>query len=528
MRILKIGRSNSCDIKLRSDHVSANHAEITLLNNGDMKLEDKGSTNGTFVMNKQIQPGKPVGIKRGDAIRFADVELNWADVPLPEDNSKYRAVYGIGTNLENEVRVTGNTVSRYHATLKIDKKGRAYIQDHSKNGTTVNGAKIQTNQDVRIKRNDAIVCGGVPVSLASLIPANNWKKVLGTAAGIAALLAVAFGIWKYVLPTDDCGEESPLEALTNATACVYGEFIIDVTVKDDPTPELFKKFGIDIEWPEKWEYGISENIKGYARGTGVSPLVNGYDIKPIPYTGTAFFISEYGELGSNRHIAMPWNYLDKELEEAIRHDFTTLFVQIRKFLEVALPHNAEIDAYYERLLKSPIEISGHHEFLGVLPSGYKHNPHTLKSDVLTCQVIAESGDQKMDVALLRLNSKQTPDDIVKKGYFHIECARVDEQSLQLGEELTTIGYPGGFDVANELHEGKEIRPTTSKISVSNRADEYQFQFQGIGKGGQSGSPIVDKDRHLVGVLYGGFGGTDITYGCNIKHLVELFEKNKAR
>lgn len=526
MRILKIGRSNSSDIKLHSDHVSANHAEITLLNSGDMKLEDKGSTNGTFVMNKQIQPGKPVSIKRGDAIRFADVELNWADVPLPEDNSKYRAVYGIGTNLENEVRVTGNTVSRYHATLKIDKKGRAYIQDHSKNGTTVNGAKIQTNQDVRIKRNDAIVCGGVPVSLASLIPGNNWKKVLGTAAGIAALVAVAFGIWKLISPQH---EEPSIEALNNATACVYGEFIIDVTVKDDPLYELLKEH--DIPWPEKWEFGIDDNnqlkMGTEVRAIGLKPQA----IHPIPYTGTAFFISEFGEMGTNRHVAVPWSSLSKAEEERIRQAYETLIKGIYDYVvELLAPMVGGVDAraYYTRLLKSPIDISGHHEFLGVLPSGYKHNPHTLKSDVLTCQVIADSGDDKKDVALLRLNSKQTPDDIIKKGYFHIECARVDEQSLQLGEELTTMGYPSGFEVANVMNEGKEIRPTTAKISVSNRADDNQFQFQGMGKGGQSGSPIIDKDRYLVGVLYGGFGGTDITYGCNIKHLVELYEKNKAR
>lgn len=65
MRLLKIGRDMSCDIVLHSDKVSSLHAEITLLNSGDILLEDKNSHNGTYVMNQPIAPGKPVNIKRG-------------------------------------------------------------------------------------------------------------------------------------------------------------------------------------------------------------------------------------------------------------------------------------------------------------------------------------------------------------------------------------------------------------------------------------------------------------------------------
>ena len=77
MRLLKVGRDSNCDIVLHSDKASALHAEITILNNGDILLEDKNSYNGTFVMNRPIKPGTQVSIKRGDAIRFGDVELIW-------------------------------------------------------------------------------------------------------------------------------------------------------------------------------------------------------------------------------------------------------------------------------------------------------------------------------------------------------------------------------------------------------------------------------------------------------------------
>ena len=50
MRLLKIGRDASNDIVLHSDKVSSLHAELTMLDSGDIQIEDKNSRNGTFIM----------------------------------------------------------------------------------------------------------------------------------------------------------------------------------------------------------------------------------------------------------------------------------------------------------------------------------------------------------------------------------------------------------------------------------------------------------------------------------------------
>ncbi len=84
---------------------------------------------------------------------------------MPEDNSAYKAIYGVGSHLNNDIQITGDTVSRYHATIKVGKDNKVYIFDHSKNGTTVDGRKIQPNTPVRIKKSSAIVCGRVPLNL---------------------------------------------------------------------------------------------------------------------------------------------------------------------------------------------------------------------------------------------------------------------------------------------------------------------------------------------------------------------------
>lgn len=56
MKLLKIGSSSSNNIVLHSDFVSSYHAEMILLDNGDIILEDKNSKNGTFVGNQKLTP----------------------------------------------------------------------------------------------------------------------------------------------------------------------------------------------------------------------------------------------------------------------------------------------------------------------------------------------------------------------------------------------------------------------------------------------------------------------------------------
>lgn len=41
MKLIRIGSSSSCDIVLHSEFVSGHHAEMILLDNGEIILEDK-------------------------------------------------------------------------------------------------------------------------------------------------------------------------------------------------------------------------------------------------------------------------------------------------------------------------------------------------------------------------------------------------------------------------------------------------------------------------------------------------------
>lgn len=519
MRLLKVGRDPNCDIVLHSPKASSLHAEITVLNNGDILLEDKNSRNGTFVMNRPIKPGTQISVKRGDAIRFGDVELIWDQVPRPEDLSGYKAVYGIGKSMRNDIQISGNTASRFHATLKIDRKGNAILEDHSHNGSTINGQPLRPGQSRRIKRTDSVACGGVPVNLSQYIPEKPYW-ILGVVAAVALLIG-CWGIWKYT-GTEKLINPATTQALENASACVYGGYYYVIDVKDDPFKSLINN------WPDKWYMGL-DNGGNLVVDTSTASLT------PIPYTGTAFFISKDGEMGTNRHVAVPWEYRTPQEEEHIRQE-TQKAIQYRwDYLQGLLVWNAEnglikwddVQAWLLRFQKSPLEISGKHEFFGIGLTGSKINSQI---DLQHAQVIAESEDPKKDVALIRLNSRKTPDYLVQMGaVYEIEKARLDERTLQPQEdELIITGYPLGEKLNNNIFDGKELRPTIHRTSLSKIPDDNQIQIQTVGVGGQSGSPVIDKSHRLVGVLCSGFQGTEVTYCCNIKHLVELYNKNRVR
>ena len=165
MKLLKIGRSATNNIVLNSGKVSTLHAELILLDSGEMLLIDKGSTNGTFVNGNQITPDVEVPVKKGDLIRFADEELNWHKVPPCDDVSKYKKVVNIGKSFRNDIIIDSSFVSRFHASLVITKDNKAFIKDSSSvNGTKVNGVKIQPGKDVRIRKGDVVICGDIDVT----------------------------------------------------------------------------------------------------------------------------------------------------------------------------------------------------------------------------------------------------------------------------------------------------------------------------------------------------------------------------
>ena len=522
MKLIKIGSSSSCDIVLHSEYVSGHHADLLVLDDGQVTIEDRGSTNGTFVGSgqKRINPGTPVQIRRGDLVRFGDTDLNWSLIPKAEDNSDYKRIINIGSNDRNEIKVPSDRVSRYHASLKIDNKGRAFIVDHnSKNGTKVNGSKIASDKPVRVKHGDSIVCGDTDLTsrLMKFIPNRfGWAKWAAAAAATVALIGGGIGIWKAIdgpkTPPGAGGPNTTVEEMVNSTVYVFAAYHFNITLEDNP---------VDAEM---FQY----------------PSPND---GPLMLQATAFFIDAEGHMATNRHVALPWNeeyrsdsihnvlkqavenymvsYIPRQVVNRSQYDLLTKSPYGRELLK-ASKSLTDLNALVSRVYRSPIKITGEMDYIAV---GYPGRYFADLDELERCNVICESGSEDIDVAILQLNNKKTPEEI--QYYFPIDY--INENKLEpMAEDLYTIGYPSGLVRAMD-QKTKSLEPTSRTTKVSKIPSRFVFEIQDDNTGGSSGSPVFDENKQLVGILsevYSGNGASSIV--VQARYLKELYEKEELR
>ena len=532
MRLLKIGRDATCDIVMHSDKVSSLHAELTLLNSGDIMLEDKGSRNGTFIMNQPIKPNKPVSVRRGDAIRFADVELQWSQVPQPEDNSAYQGVYGIGSHFNNDFQISGATVSRYHATVKHGRDGKMYILDHSKNGTTVDGTKIPSNTPVRIKKKSAVVCGGVPVDLSRLPwPGETWKYVLGIAASLLLVFGVGFGVYKTMDGWQGGSKkytDGELYAKYNkSVVMLVGIYHYNVTMGDLDIETLnrisnslglintFKfsskvflardRTGEVVEWIDASNASSKEYIEY---------INNKTDNQGIG-TATGFFISQDGQLITNLHVVKPWLFDDnaKMLEE-YRNELT---YKLSRFSEILISNQISLglSAYISQL-----KVEGEMDYIGLVPQGDDFDP----DNMIKCKVLSASDNKEKDVALLQTITKRLPTSDCT--YINVkDSIDFSDDCLTPGNHVYTIGFPAGMNI-QDMKSGNGIQVYAQGGSIIQKDAEFEFSYNAATTGGASGSPVFNEYGMLIGIHHAGLsqsGTQGYNYGIKAKYIKELLD-----
>ncbi len=524
MRILKIGRVQGNDIIINSSKVSSVHAELTMLNSGDMMLEDKGSTNGTFIMNQPIKPGKPVSVRRGDAIRFADTELNWAQVPMPEDNSAYKGIYGIGTNFNNEVQLTGSTVSRYHATVKQGKDGKMYIFDHSKNGTTVNGSKIASNTPIRIKKSDAVVCGGVHADLSRLPwQSNPIATIVKVAAVILLLVGVGYGI-KQILPDGTMSPQQIYDRYNKSIVMLKGIYHYEVTIGDLDVDEFNQKYARLVG-----EYLPKKMLPRAGKFVSVDKMSSKEIVNAIDeisnnkglYSGTGFFISPDGKLVTNLHIVKPWLGFKKEdnVEIKLQREVTQYFSHIvGKLTNLSESYRFSfLNAYI-----TEVKVKGVLDYIALVPQGEIFDEDNIRK----CKVLHAEGETlDKDVALIQMVKRNLPESCT---YVNVKDSMfVEEEAYTVGNRITTVGFP--LPSATQNYDSEDgIQVFLHSGDISKKSEQYSFVSDATSAGGASGSPIFSDRGMLIGVLHAGHNTKNITYGIKAKYVKEMLDNYNSK
>ncbi len=497
MRLITIGRSKSSTIYINNEYVSSNHATILLLDNGDIFLTDCDSLHGTYLFGKKINPNTEVPIKRGDKIDFDKVPLNWAQVPnIPiPDPSVVKGVYGVGKSPRNRYQLSGDSVSRYHATFKEMKNGQWFITDHSTNGTYVNGQRIPSNTEYRIKANDSIMCGNVPCT--NPVPSRSMGNILKyasfSAAAVAAIVAIILIIPKIIGQNIDPAK---------ATVLVRNDYNLKVVFKNKAA--VRDLFGVE-------EFYIKEQANNDGRSY-IYLYTSVEDATTYSSYGTAFFVSDDGTMLTNKHVVnASWaDNIYSRGEEMKQYRYA-----VKEALKGLKPIE-DVSVVVEDFLSSEFDIVASNQRLSVRYSG---RAYTSSSEFDWAHILAQSSDDKIDVAVIRLNDKKTPE---YADYFNLKRF-VPISQLKRDETYFSVGYPAAIGPAYSIDENT-LRLSYSNFHLAQDPGKYQLIFQGDpSKGGQSGSAIYDSKNRLVGVLWGGYRSTETTGACPIIHAIDLLK-----
>ncbi len=501
MKLIVIGSSSNAHLKIDSQFVSGYHAEILLLDNGEILLTDKGSKNGTYLNEQRLQPNKDIPIKRGDVVRFADKTLDWRNIPaLPmPDLSKVKEMQGIGTNFRNKHQIQGDKVSRYHATLKKMSDKKWYIQDHSKNGTTVNGQAIPSNQDIKLKKGDKILCAGVPVPnpYGEGKPIN-YRRIFTVISLILLLSGGSYGIYQLVsnLQSDDetvvnpkgkhLSDEEIYAKYKNSTVLLYGCYYYKVSAGNLD----LKKVGLPTE--VIWENNTVQNTDGMRS-------------KMKSFTGTGFFISNDGKIATNLHITRPWLF-DKDL--------SYISDKYKMLIATLASENPALNAF-----TSQIKVEGVMSYIGMVPNGAYFSDENLKQ----CRELVGHDNIKKDVAILQIDTKRLPNE--NCAIVDLEQAVINDAGIKVGSHIYTLGYPFGLSL-QDLESSKGVQILANGGSITQECNEYQFGFNAPSYGGASGSPIFNDRGQLIGVLSSGVTKSQgFNYAIKAAHIKGLLDES---
>ncbi len=517
MKLIKVGTSPSCDIVIPGPYASNHHADITILDSGEILIEDKNSKNGTFVgINKtKIQPNQEVQVHRGDRIVFGNEPLDWNKVPQPNKFNKARKIVNIGSNQRNDLVVPGGAVSRYHATLVIDKDGHAMLIDNkSTNGTKVNGQRIAPDRPVRIKRGDNVIVGEEDITsrLEPHLPSGRIGKIIGwSAAAIAVVAAVV-------------------------VACIF-------------IPGIFNNHEVSDS-----SVVMIRNIYHYEMELAENPykLPIKFSSKKFVSFGTGFFIDEEGRIGTNRHIVAPWHeeYQDldmytnlkiqdeltqewekyiknalptsirtrKDLEKLLSTEMGASILEATKFMSGDALQN--VNNIIERVRATPAKITGKSDQVSI---AYANRHYTSFDEYQPAVIIGESGDKDKDVAIIQINTGETPKKIMDAGIFDVKNFHLTKPAVQ-DVDLKFKGYPDGLARTWDEHFNSSTNvPTTYHGKVSRNANPYNFEIQASTTHGASGSPVYSGNQ-LYGIVSAGHESGDDVIVAPSRWLKELYDQ----
>ena len=283
--------------------------------------------------------------------------------------------------------------------------------------------------------------------------------------------------------------------------------------------------------------------------------------------GTGFFVSKEGKLATNRHVVYPI-INDADVLAALKINFDNIKFKIQDYQQELTAKISNIENYisnnYDQLdfptvqelnkrkqdldierMKLTIEnstfdfdpsrsdIKAKSVFLGI---AYENTFVNRQSDFKECVFIKKASDEDIDLALIQLKDKTTPENIqnifdfddhnpnLKNGTMEKEEEFDISKPLKIDTKVYMIGFNYGFEVAN-TRDGLKAQLTQG--TVSQESDDNNVLYSIPSLPGSSGSPVIDQWGNLVAINFAKIGNTQsFNYGIMAKHLKELINGRK--
>lgn len=465
----------------------------------------------------------------------------------------------IGRNNDNRYVIDDpqKRLSGYHAEIKVGDDNSITILDHSLNGTTVNGRRIDKEVEVQLNRGAEVIFGG----FAKL----DWNRipVLPPIEPGTKLFSIGTHLTNRIMINDGSNMVSRYHAtlkiapngkMTISDHSANGTFVNgsripgnqDIPVKRRDRILFANRSPLDWSripgtklnpwyiiapiaavlvvgllitsyiqnWPPfgnlpekifaKYEKSVVVVAHNY---TIIARLLTQdadsvLEISSGTVFGTAFFTDDKGTLLTNRHVVRPWEESLNKIKDEIKIDL----------IKRGIPSD---------IIKG---ISGKTNFIGV---AFNNTDINRLNDFSECAVLSQMTDDKAkDVGLIRIKNKQSIP--VGMNPIYINEAVIDPREVKPSQQVLVMGYPKGESLFEALKAGTtntvQVRITYQSGKINLEPNGFLFGLDASMTHGASGSPVLNDKGKLIGVFNSGWEGEDLKYAILAKHAKELYDK----
>lgn len=290
-------------------------------------------------------------------------------------------------------------------------------------------------------------------------------------------------------------------------------------------------------------------------------------------SGTGFFIGEDGRIMTNRHVVHPeldkakiknayrrflsgMESLLKQYKAAFARQYQTLESQKEDCYEVdyysgqtyvdyeelqqIVAEQKELEAKFNKAHSALEQLEGADDSedlkIGVVCSlgiAYDNTFVSTDKDFLeknSCTEIKVSEKENVDLALIQLNTKQTPQghyafsfkETNEKNLFNWLVEEEKKGELTIDEPLYLIGYNAGVRLAN-TREGLKVQMTTGKVTQLPDGERLMYSIPALQ--GSSGSPILNQAGEVVAVNFAQVAGaTNFNFGIPLKQIRKFLDE----